>query len=82
MGRPRKGHEKWAGNRVSFRISDETRAGLDRLALANGRPIADEARAALDEYVQRNGGQAQVSRRVEQDVPPAPLDRPTRVFKR
>jgi hypothetical protein len=55
MARPRKGHEKLAANKVMFRITDEARAGLERMKVRNGTDIADEARQAIDEYLIRNG---------------------------
>ena len=86
MARPRKGHEKLASNKVMFRITDEARAGLERMKARNGTDLADEARVAIDEYLVRNGELAGVgSRRAPQvplAVPAVPEPKRTSIFKR
>jgi predicted DNA-binding protein len=53
MARPRKGEEKRATAAVGARISEELRAGLDRVAKMNRRPLADEVRVAIEKHVAR-----------------------------
>lgn len=75
MARPRKGHEKLAPNKVMFRITDDARAGLERMKNRNGTDIADEARQAIDEYLVRNGELHQIGpqrRPVSERVPQVP----------